>query len=1474
MAGDEVRDIRMPEELPASGLFILVDSPACAFDIVFVHGFTGHPYRTWKHKTAVAESSQNFEDEAEEPPRKIQKIFNSSKSRLPKTQPPKPVYWPTDLLPRIAPNARILTYGYDTHVRHVVGPPISSKTVYDIAGDLMTSLEAVRRSHPSRPLLFIAHSLGGIVVKEMLRQSGRQTIYQTHLLSISNSTAGVLFFGTPHGGADPGGLVRSIAESTARLLQWKVNEKVLDTLLPSSERLKQLRDEFGPIAHEKKWIIHCFQEEYPVKGLNGKRFRSSKIQHLASTTLLSRPFNTLRDHMEMCRFSGINDPEYTKVAAAIERVLASASNRTFADNDIILDEQQRRKYLEHLKFDQIDARHATIKTPHAKTCRWLLTRPEYQDWLDPTKSTEHSGFLWIKGKPGTGKSTIMKYAFTQARKTMTDANHISFFFNARGEQLEKTTLGMYRSLLLQLLDALPSLHIALNKTLAPQLSTAGKEISWNLEEVKAVFQAAVSGLGDRKVVCFIDALDECEEDDVRDMISFFEQVCEKAVDSPNQFFVCFSSRHYPHIAIAKCIELVLEGQAGHQEDLAKYLDSELKIGSSRRSQDIKEEILNRSSGIFLWVVLVVQILKVEYDRGQVHALRKRLDEIPNGLHELFRDIITRDGRNVDELILCLQWILYAKRPLKCEELYFAVLTGVDINSVSWWDRDETTTADMGRFILDRSKGLAELTKTKDQTVQFIHESVRDFLFKENSLGQFQCGEPGLTDNFAGISHDRLKECCQAYLGILLSESIFIEELPAAKSEKSVEMRQTMCEKWPLLDYAVKYIFEHADAAGQHEVSQDLYLERLLIPVHPYWETFNRSSWIYLNNILEPHHVRRYTSEASFLYIFTDKSLTSLIRTVLKETPNMDIAGERHRFPLNAALTQGNEDAIREFLRPAAALLPADRSPSFAQSSTTNGDQVDVAKLLLQKARNITSFKHSVFAWAVAHAQQNTIACLIATGKVDLNIDFKTPDQKMSYHVSLIVEDAQLVSLEIYMRGSHVRYSRLLSESVRISKGLWRLLWACYLMQTVFNIQDQPLKVPLKVLFDEAGVIEFLIHDRGLDPNRCGAADTTCLIFAAKLGLKSQLEFLLEQNSLDVNAADSMGKTALHYAAEKKHGDIVGMLLGQPILDVNKQTKGGWTALHGAVADGHANIVRMLLGHPNLDINQRNNHGETALYIAVRNDHEGIVGILLGHPNLDPNQRNNDGETALHITVQHGHEGIVGMLLRRPSLDINQRNNDGKTALHIAVQNRNEGMVRTLLEQPNLDMNQRNNDGETALHIAVLLGQLGALKILLEQENFITIGGTETGAETTNPATNNGDTGSLNQNINANVTNPWLSLSGTDLARTENLAQMPTLNRRRIDVNATDHLGRTALHLAVNENHPGMVEMLLERDDINIHIADKDGVIPLEAGRRQRSQRHRMTEDEYFYPESERLATAKIVAMLERRMSRGMIGTGA
>ena len=362
--------------------------------------------------------------------------------------------------------------------------------------------------------------------------------------------------------------------------------------------------------------------------------------------------------------------------------------------------------LDSLRFDQIDARQTTIENAHAKTCKWLLKKPEYLDWLDATKLSEHHGFLWVKGKPGTGKSTLMKFALANACKTMYDRIIISFFFNARGESLEKSTIGAYRSLLLQLLKRLPAIQCVLD---SPNLSTASINRQWSVELLKELLGQAIQSLGESSVVCFIDALDECKENEIRDMISFFEQVGELTVSAGIRFQVCFSSRHYPHITIKKGLGLVLEGQEGHNQDITNYLDSELKIGDSKVAKLIQIELQEKASGIFMWVVLVVGILNKEYDRGRTHTLWQRLQEIPSDLHELFRDILIRDTNNRDELVLCIQWVLFARQPLTPDQLYFAILSGVEPEALSRWNPDEVPMCVVKRFILDSSKGLAEIT---------------------------------------------------------------------------------------------------------------------------------------------------------------------------------------------------------------------------------------------------------------------------------------------------------------------------------------------------------------------------------------------------------------------------------------------------------------------------------------------------------------------------------------------------------------------------------------------------------------------------------------------------------------------------------------------------------------------------------------------------------------------------------------------
>jgi predicted ATPase len=150
-----------------------------------------------------------------------------------------------------------------------------------------------------------------------------------------------------------------------------------------------------------------------------------------------------------------------------------------------LNDEQRQSLLDSLRFEQIDARQMTIKTAHAKTCRWLLKSKQYLNWLDKTKLGEHHGFLWVKGKAGTGKSTLMKFAWVKARKAMKDHIVLSFFFNARGDDIERSTTGTYRSLLLQLFECLPALQSVFD-SLSLSTSKFTADHQWNVESLKTL----------------------------------------------------------------------------------------------------------------------------------------------------------------------------------------------------------------------------------------------------------------------------------------------------------------------------------------------------------------------------------------------------------------------------------------------------------------------------------------------------------------------------------------------------------------------------------------------------------------------------------------------------------------------------------------------------------------------------------------------------------------------------------------------------------------------------------------------------------------------------------------------------------------------------------------------------------------------------------------------------------------------------
>lgn len=135
-----------------------------SIDIVFVHGLTGNTYTTWLHKDAC-------------------------------------VHWPRDLLKQDIPNARILGFGYDADIVKLWNPASNSRLsnhAENMVGALVRKRE--RTETEKRRILFVAHSLGGLVVEKALSHS--RGAVEKALRQIEQHTAGVVFLGVPHCGAD------------------------------------------------------------------------------------------------------------------------------------------------------------------------------------------------------------------------------------------------------------------------------------------------------------------------------------------------------------------------------------------------------------------------------------------------------------------------------------------------------------------------------------------------------------------------------------------------------------------------------------------------------------------------------------------------------------------------------------------------------------------------------------------------------------------------------------------------------------------------------------------------------------------------------------------------------------------------------------------------------------------------------------------------------------------------------------------------------------------------------------------------------------------------------------------------------------------------------------------------------------------------------------------------------------------------
>ncbi|KAL6405043.1 ankyrin repeat and protein kinase domain-containing protein 1 [Ilyonectria robusta] len=865
--------------------------------------------------------------------------------------------------------------------------------------------------------------------------------------------------------------------------------------------------------------------------------------------------------------------------------------------------------------------------------------PEYQAWLDPSKLTQHHGFLWIRGNPGAGKSTIMKFLYLNMKRKSRrkDAITASFFFNARGEYLEKSMPGMYRSLVLQLLEGYPDLQTILDDD---DLVSRRHDFCPSLNVLKGIFSNAVSCLGRRSFTCFVDALDECDEQQVVDMVQYFEELAEQSTNDGIQLRICFSSRHYPHIDIQSGIPLTLEDQSAHTRDLETYISSRLRIKDPALIEELRPQLLEKAAGVFLWVVLVVKILNEENRNGRL-ALRKRLQEIPSGLSELFNDILTRDEENMEHLRLCILWILYAKRPLRQEEYYHALWSGLSPEGLVDPEIPDLTASDatdrVKAFVISSSKGLAEITKSKQPTVQFIHESVSDFLVKDKGLQELW---PDLGLDGVIQSHERLKQCCHTYM----------MRHPVRMCIATVHGRNEILKKYPFLEYASQQVLYHADAAvgAGDAISQQSFLSHFPIPY-----------WISIANLFEKFKVRHYSLDASLLYILAERGFSRLIRTLLKEDPRIHFLGERYRYPLFAALANGQKETFAALLG-----LP---------SNIHNG--VDITEGLTYR-KDISGFENST---ALSWAAQNG-----RTAIVELLLQKESAINQ--------VDEGGHQPLAGAAGGGHEAIVRLL-----IDKGAY------------INGLDGYYHTPLSraVGGGHEAIVRLLI-DKGADINAPDGLSYAPLPMAAAGGHEAIVRLLIDKGA-DINAPDGLSYTPLPMAAAGGHEAIARLLIDKG-ADINARDRLSYAPLLMAAEGGHEAIARLLIDK-GADINARGGSDDTPLLMAAEGGHEAIARLLIDK-GADINARGEFNNTPLLKAAEGSHEAIVKLLIDKGA-DVNACGRYNRTPLLMASEGGHEAIVKLLVDK-GADINARGRYNRTPLLMATEGGHEAVAKLLVDK----------------------------------------------------------------------------------------------------------------------------------------------------------------
>jgi hypothetical protein len=403
-------------------------------------------------------------------------------------------------------------------------------------------------------------------------------------------------------------------------------------------------------------------------------------------------------------------------------------------------------------------REAAVGKAHARTFDWALESPPDCLWEDLSHWFEAGdNIYWVQGKPGSGKSTLMKHIIHHEKtdrllqRWSKDAalTKAKFFFWGLGTPEQKSQRGLCRSLLYQFLtsnhDLVPMLLPHMWQDIYRSEATTHAPVS--VAETSDAFGILADLKMEKRRLClFVDGLDEFEGN-IAETIEMFRQL-----GANPSIKLLISSRPIPQCSEAFKNMPNLRLQDLTRSDIAVYINdtvlshryvSQLESLYPGSVATITAELQEKACGVFLWVILACRSLLqgfASYDR--LEDLKLRIDELPPELEELFRHILESMNKLYRRQAARLLHIVYSyekTQPIAhLPAISLAVFeeSGLDISNVGPFKKlSETERAALlvmfrGR-LMSRCCGLLEVI---DMEIHFMHRTVFEFLMIPGNLG--------------------------------------------------------------------------------------------------------------------------------------------------------------------------------------------------------------------------------------------------------------------------------------------------------------------------------------------------------------------------------------------------------------------------------------------------------------------------------------------------------------------------------------------------------------------------------------------------------------------------------------------------------------------------------------------------------------------------------------------------------------------